>query len=78
MQHAPVRGGQRRDHVDFRDVDGEDQTAAELCQRDALGLKVVDGHSAVDTLLHGDDLLRRFLCDSDILWGILAFLFNYL
>src|ERR1035441_5945950 len=29
---------------------------------DGLGLKIVDGHSAIDTLLHdGDDLLRRVL-----------------
>jgi hypothetical protein len=30
LKHAPVGAGERRDHVDLRDVDGEDQVSAQL------------------------------------------------
>ena len=50
------------DHVDLGDIDGKDQLAAQVGVRNGLGLKIVDWHSAIDTLLHdGDDLLRRVL-----------------
>jgi hypothetical protein len=45
--------------------------------RDRVDLKIVDGHSAIDTLLQGDDLLRRVF-GLRHLWGVPVSICNYL
>jgi len=60
VQDPTVTSRDGGDHVDLGHVHGDYQAGADVVAGNARGLKLVDWHFAIDTLLHGDDLLHWF------------------